>query len=524
MLQKGEYEEIYRLLLPEIRENKIDKGSKKYFYFLVSLYHRDNTNTLFEPRFIELIKEKNVAAVQRVIDYLGDELIKTYFSQGRNELLSSLLELEGLTFNEQQGYYLSFFIFNNIAFENDGLLNNSDSELFKKAMELRGEREEIDRIYLVYHYYFGDKEKAIENFPLASIDCQNYFFAIFFNRKFRPLLTLESFNDPFERGKYIDALIKELDEMELSREMERHFITYYYAILNYLKDLLSIEEYEKLTNISIFKNSPLLEIFTLLRELKNIDNQEMVQSELKKVLDRDCQEIEDLREILEIVINGTPIYNLVSVNNGILQVERENNLQYYNIFTGEKLNIDTQYVPYGNRTYYYFVGYKYNNNNNWRQEYALLDGNYNIIHNFGDEILTVLWLDHSKLVYTDKSSKRRVFDIESRTFIDYDDRYVKEIKETKEYNHISNIVIDGDYYGFYTFDGIYRYYLIREIATNKEVARYKMDFYFLEDDRDYIYGFEYFANIRLLVALNKETLEKKVLPFYMIQLQGGPQQ
>ncbi|SET15342.1 hypothetical protein, partial [Anaerobranca gottschalkii] len=229
MLENGQYEEIYNLLLPEIRENQIDKESKKYYYFLVSLYKTEK-NSLFESRFSELIREKNVMVVQRVIDYLGDELIKTYVNQGKTELLLSLIELEGLTFNEDQGYYLSRFIFNGLYF-----FENED--LIKRAMDLRGEREEIDRIYLTYHYFFGDRNKAIEKYPLANYHCQNTFLGIFFNRWYQRVYSAIY----FDRAEYVKELIQEIEEWNQEIEklnsgiLKSSFISNFYRVVNSLK-------------------------------------------------------------------------------------------------------------------------------------------------------------------------------------------------------------------------------------------------------------------------------------------------
>ncbi|SET18860.1 hypothetical protein [Anaerobranca gottschalkii] len=461
--------------------------------------------------------------MQRVIDYLGDELIKTYVNQWKSEFLLPLIELEGLTFNKEQGNYLSHFIFNGFYF-----FENED--LIKRAMDLRGEREEIDRIYLTYHYFLGDKNKAIENYSLANGDCQSIFLVIFLNKRFQPFYLENS----FDREEYIKELIQEIEEFTQgiqwnSGVSKMSFVSTLYGVINYLKIALPQQDnlVEDLFNISLLKDNPFVELIELLMLLEYPENKEMVQRELDRFLDKDCQEI---REYIEIIVNGTPIFNVASINNGILQVanivrdfenERVGDLSYYNVFTGEKLDINTQYIPSNEqRTYNYFLGYNYKDSN-FEGDYALLDSNYNIIQSFGNEISSVLWLDDSKLVYINRRGEKKVFDIEKREFIDYDDSYVKDIKINKE-SLYSNIVVDGENYGFYTFD-FYRYYVVKEIGTNKEVTRYNIDFEFLGNDKDYIYGFEYFANIKILVAFHKETLEKKVLPFYWVNYKIGPQ-
>lgn len=154
LIEEGDFYEAYELL----RDKEFSSESDGYLYTLICEYELEH-HILFNRRLDQLVLDRNVVILQKLVDWLGVKI---------DAKLLPIYEMGGLFFDVEVSYHIANLYYG--EYEKSGQLS-----YLNLAMDIRGHREEIDKIYLAYYFNKGEIDRLVNKYKKLPENLQEEF-------------------------------------------------------------------------------------------------------------------------------------------------------------------------------------------------------------------------------------------------------------------------------------------------------------------------------------------------------------
>ncbi len=514
LISNGQYKEAYEILA----KRDYDISTSSYINKLICEFELGKAG--FDIKLDMLIKDNEVEIVQEIVDRLGERL-------GRK--LMKIHPMEGVFLDGDANYILA-----NIYYEQ--YKQTEDTKALDKAMELRGSRYEIDFIYISYYLEQKEYHKLLLEDELIPSKIKEEYYRLMSEELIRRYFwgKFSKIDSTNERMAFVQEYISFLESLPFPDGiMETLSLTLldleYSVSLNYVL----IEVFNQIHNSPLFRENIYFTYHKLINQLDEYKNTNKVIQELKEMANKnESYKIEGLEEIITLLEIGIPIiYPQQVTKSGILMAMNwHGDYLFYDLEKEKQLNISFNHRINENaysKGRKFFIAFNYSDDGSWKEYYTLFDSNLNFVKDFGD-VLNKTWLDDNRLVYMESNGKWRMYDAKLNTLTDYLRGSITPINITPLEKTSLVWSMDEEKYTAIEYDEVEgknkEFYVIRNNTTKEIIYKYPLDFEFLGDDSDNIYGLKSIGKRFLtIVAVNKNTLENKIYPYYVIQSHMGGQ-
>ncbi len=509
LMADGEYFEIIAMFEKE----EISEDSWKNFALLKSYFYLNDDT--FQTKLDNLIKNDNKKIVQMVVNDMGKELIW---------LLRDFDKMGGIVFKGEElrnALALSYIL---------GWGRGSDEWDLERAMEIRGDKKEIDMVFLYYHAIKGNIQELIDVHNEVSNMFKEQYYAIISAYVLHGQ-TINYSSYPEEKiDELLDDHLRKLENLDIPKEIMRQIGLF--ANRDHYNEPFTI----RMLNSPFMTENTYYQYYKLLSQLENSEQREKIIAQLND--GEGFSEVEGLEKTLEIINNGFYIQNSLNINdNGILLFIGDNKRLYkYDLFNqtdlgelGHGFKNDYSYPISSvstNRSYLFLTGWTDNG-----ARAFFLDDDYGLVKTLDEYSIIVEWVDDHRFYQSFPGGK--IYDLASgtETTIDQRDVLFPTIDTTEEYPQIYRITKDSytQVVQNYIFDylkgvEINTIYMIKDLESNNIIYQKELDrdTFFLGSNKDYIFAAKNFDSIFVLVTISKSTDQITYLPIYTTNMPRNP--
>ncbi|QNO16039.1 hypothetical protein HYG86_15320 [Alkalicella caledoniensis] len=390
-----------------------------------------------------------------------------------------------------------------------------------KAMELRGDKKEIDLTYLIHLENKGDIEEFLAYYSDIPVELLDSYYKILVN-----MLLLH----PISESSGSEELIEHFHNiagLQLPNEAQHVFGKSAASIYNshYNESIKYIFEHE------IFTENIYFDYYNKIYSLIDSDNPQVDIGDIKENKEFDDFPLRD--RLIDIVDNYTKVESFEYVTNGgvLWYYQEQGGNKYFDLFSEEEGNLPVGIQKYSisfNRSYIHLEQL------HTKRRTLIYDNKFNLVKEMEPRQF-LQWIDDESFIYTESGSDFKKHNLNTGvTEIYFDDIVdikfgIRELSTFRQiwsageevYTTIQQLwnmdsyadYIESPYINSENRNSFY--YAIRNIEDDSSIYGVEYNFSILGSCEEYIYGAESVEDIfYVLVAVNKETLEKTNFPFY----------
>lgn len=507
MFREERYEEVY----DKLANKTYDTSSWQNLAFMRSQFYLGKTG-MFNRKIAELIRDNEKDNLQLLVDEFEDKIVMDYLMQ---------MDQMGIVIKgENARKALSYRYYAHYTFSHGSLDN------IIRAMEYRGEKEEIDIMEIAYHYAMGDIDFLVEIYENVPDHLKESYYSYVARYTLGSgLMTFEGQAD-FDMEEHFHKLSKVDFPEQLKREIG-HYAAAQQATL--------WEDYMVHSFIKhpFFQENLYYHYSKTLLKLESVYTREEGLVELNG--NHEYKSIEGIEKVLDLVNNGYHMQQIGEISKeGFLIYSKGQGVYGVDLFS-EDLSSQLEFNKYrissigdisDNRSYYFasVVG---------TRNFDVLNSSFEVIDTKTDLSKQFLrWLNDKELFY---SVDNRIYNAETgqtiqSTELNIEPQSLPALEtysrlyrvDDKTYTVMADQQPEGDVYVRYWGVAL-RFYQIRDIETDSIIYEMELPVEFLGSCEKYIYGLESLDTLRVLMAIDKETQEKIYFPFYLLSNQEAPE-
>lgn len=477
MIEKQQYQRIYNLL----SDRELDPSSNQYLNLLkAKIALGDNKARLM---LNNLVKNQELEALQKLVDELGITL---------GNYLIDIYKMEGIVYQDEVREHLSFLY----AFLGENL---------DRAMELRGDTDGIDYVYLAYLAHKGDLEALLNIYE----DIPEHLLPHYYNIIVRDLIHAGLMYNPEDAKILLDNLM----EYDFP---ERVLFTIGIEFVDIADSL-----WVGLNEHPFFAENIYYEFFYTYSKLSNPDKRDETLLAIRS--DR-FKHIKGRDILMELAENATLVHDIFSVtsegklNYSIISDRNTFKNYFYHLDSGGKKEVDFNLFHYRvspNRSYIAATEHT-----NLGRHILIVDKNMDIkLRKEANNYLPEFWVNNSEIVLRDElRDSRQVLNVETFEIRDYagENPYLYGFEPEGQGFRLWSI--DEERYIGLEIENNQFHYVIRNRKNHQKITSIPLEYLFLGSCDEYIYGIqreEGFINILVRQRIDNKNIEK--LPFYSIK-------
>lgn len=495
MFREHRYEEVYETLSQEMQH--ID--SWEYLALMRSEYYIGDLER-FRQKLTNLIHHNKTETVQALLDEFGTQL--SMFTE-----LVNIDQMGGIEFKDaeiRQEVAMSYFWY----WER----SRANASYIERALELRGEKDEIDFMDVAFYYALGDIETLLDIYDEVIEKPLYHELVTDYVMGFRSI-------DGQRVVKDLDKHFSHLDSLDFPEELLRNIgliASRYLMGGNHPPDVL---------DRPFFQENIYFNYYSSLRLLNYPGTREVNLNELNER--EEYASIDGIQETLEVVNNTQIISSIIEISKkGFLLYELDEEIYSFNLFkknnqAPKQLNYGNDFYVSNNRSYYSTVKRLENHSSEGDRMDIIIDSSFEVLKTMENTLYNpsvIQWVDDNKFYYSFVGDSGWMYDMDTDIEVKIQHSNV-EFQNIELYDPYSSLYsIDEETYTVteYTSDG--PYYRIRNIKDHSIV--YEMELFdrpYLGSCEKYIYSVEFVDEvIKVLIGIDKETKQKVYFPFYQI--------